>query len=149
MPEFRKDQCIFPHKRILYNHAYRDTPTPPRMLCSNLPLAPLTLVRPSLTALGHHALLIWQDWLNFTAFFSITAVYLETPTTSPPRVQNSLPDWGPYLILFSSPSTITLLLPPSAQFLSLYGLTIMVQSILNMPIASFPAHFLAFLMFSS
>ena len=47
MPEFWKGQSIFPHKRILYNQAYRDTPTPPPKLCSILPLTPLTLVRPS------------------------------------------------------------------------------------------------------
>ena len=39
----------------------------------------------SWTSLGHHALLIWQDWLNCTVFFSIKAVYLETETTPPPE----------------------------------------------------------------
>ena len=37
MPKFREGHCIFPHKRNLYKHAYRDTPTPPPKLCSNLP----------------------------------------------------------------------------------------------------------------
>ena len=43
----------------------------------------ISLVRPSLTFLGHHTLLIWQDRLNFTAFFQVTAIYLETATTPP------------------------------------------------------------------
>ena len=37
MPEFRKGHCILPHKRNLYKHAYRDTPTPTPKLCWNLP----------------------------------------------------------------------------------------------------------------
>ena len=50
---------------------------PPRHLQSRL-------VRPSLTFLGHHTLLIWQNWLNFVNFapaFSVTAIFLETATT--------------------------------------------------------------------
>ena len=64
MPKFRKGHYFFPHKRNLYKHAYRDTTTPPPKLCSNLPPPPrhlkIRLVRPSLTFLGHHTLLIWQ-----------------------------------------------------------------------------------------
>ena len=43
----------------------------------------IRLVRPSYTFLGYHTLLIWQDQLNFTAFFSVTAIYLETATPPP------------------------------------------------------------------
>ena len=45
------------------------TPTPPHKVCSNLPPRPLKnrLVRPSLTFLGHHTLLTWQDRLNFSS----------------------------------------------------------------------------------
>ena len=44
-------------------------PTPPHKVCSNLPPRPLKnrLVRPSLTFLGHHTLLTWQDRLNFSS----------------------------------------------------------------------------------
>ena len=44
----------------------------------------IRLVRPSLTFLGHDTLLIWQDWLVFTAVFSVTSIYLENATTPPP-----------------------------------------------------------------
>ena len=45
------------------------TPTPPHKVCSNLPPRPLKnrLVRPGLTFLGHHTLLIWQDQLNISS----------------------------------------------------------------------------------
>ena len=55
----------------------------------------IRLVRPSLTFLGHHTLLIWQDWLVFTAVFSVTSIYLENATTPPPIYKISPPDWGP------------------------------------------------------
>ena len=89
MPKFREGHCVFPHKRNLYKHAYRDTPTPPPKLCSTLPPPPprhlkTRLVRRSLTFLGHHTLFMWEDRLKFTAFFSVTAIYLETATTPPP-----------------------------------------------------------------
>ena len=69
------------------------TPTPPPKLSSSLPPTPpphpprhlkIRLVRPSLTFLGHHTLLIWQDWLVFTAVFSVRSIYLENATTPPP-----------------------------------------------------------------
>ena len=82
MPKFRKGHCFFPHKRNLYKHAYRDTPTPPPKLCSTPPPPrhlKIRLVRPSLTFQ-----LIWQDRLIFTAVFSVKSIYLETATTPPP-----------------------------------------------------------------
>ena len=88
--KLQESHCIFTHKRNLYKHEYRDTPTPPPKLGSNLPPPPtprhlkIRLVRPSLTFLGHHTLLIWQDWLVFTAVFSVTSIYLENATTPPP-----------------------------------------------------------------
>ena len=55
----------------------------------------IRLVRPSLTFLGHQTLLVWQDWLVFTAVFSVTLIYLENATTPPPWVKNFPPDWDP------------------------------------------------------
>ena len=55
----------------------------------------IRLVRRSLTFLRHHTLFIWEDRLNFTAFFSVTAIYLETATTPPPKYKIPPHDWGP------------------------------------------------------
>ena len=59
-------------------------PRPPRHL-------KISLVRPSLSWDITPYSLIWQDRLNFTAFFSVTAIYLETATTPPPLAQNFPP----------------------------------------------------------
>ena len=88
--KLQESHCIFTDKRNLYKHRYRDTPTPPPKLGSNLPPPPprhlkIRLVRPSLTLLGHHALLMWQNWLIFTVVFSVTSIYLENATTPPPK----------------------------------------------------------------
>ena len=87
MPKFREGYCVFPHKRNLYKHAYRDRPTPPPKLCLTCPPPPrhlkIRLIRRSLTFLGHHTLFIREDRLNFTVFFSVTAIYLEAATTPP------------------------------------------------------------------
>ena len=54
------------HKRNLHKHAYRLRPLLIRCV---LPPRPLKnrLVRPSLTFLGHHTLLTWQDQLNISS----------------------------------------------------------------------------------
>ena len=91
-------------EKLIKTCVQRYSPTPLPKLCSNLlppPPAPrhlqIRLVRPSLTFLGHHTLLIWQNWLNFAPAFSVTAIFLETATTPPREVQNfpPPPNWGP------------------------------------------------------
>ena len=97
--KLQESHCIFPHKRNLYKHGYRDTPTTPPPPLSWVQTFPpsschlkIRLVRPSLTFLGHHTLLIWQDWLVFTAVFSVTSIYLENATTHAP-LSTKFPPW--------------------------------------------------------
>ena len=100
MPNFRK-VIVFSLTRGTYtNMSTEILPPLPLNWVQTSPPPPtprhlkIRLVRPSLTFLGHHTLLIWQDWLVFTAVFSVTSIYLENATTPPPWVQNCPPRLG-------------------------------------------------------
>ena len=56
------------HKRNLYKHGYRLRPLLIRCVETSPPgHLKIRLVRPGLTFLGHHTLLIWQDQLNISS----------------------------------------------------------------------------------
>ena len=98
MPNFRK-VIVFSLTRGTYTNIgteilpplplswVQTSPPPPRHL-------KIRLVRPSLTLLGHHALLMWQNRLIFTVVFSVTSIYLENATTPPPKYKiTPSPPW--------------------------------------------------------
>ena len=97
MPNFRKVIVFSLTRETCTNMGTEILPPPPPLSwVQTFPPSSchlkIRLVRPSLTFLGHHTLLIWQDWLVFTAVFSVTSIYLENATTHTP-LSTKFPPW--------------------------------------------------------
>ena len=133
MPNFRK-VIVFSLTRGTYTNMGTEILPPLHLSWVQTFLPPpnprhlkIRLVRPSFTFLGHHTLLIWQDWLVFTAVFSVTSIYLENATTPPPKYKIPPPRLGSIASIVQQPKYYYHVkfgaFTPNCTIFSPYGLT--------------------------